>query len=51
MKDMGGLMEGFINKMAERAGFEPAVRALNPYTRLAGGRLQPLGHLSVKEKW
>ncbi len=32
--------------MAERAGFEPA-RELAPPTRLAGGCLRPLGHLSA----
>jgi hypothetical protein len=32
-------------KMAERAGFEPAME-FNPHTRLAGECLQPLGHLS-----
>ena len=31
--------------MAERAGFEPAVR-LSPYTRFPGVRLKPLIHLS-----
>ncbi len=33
--------------MAERAGFEPAVR-FYPDSRLAGERLRPLGHLSAK---
>jgi site-specific DNA recombinase len=33
-------------KMAERAGFEPAME-FNPHTRLAGECLQPLGHLSL----
>ena len=33
------------NKMAERAGFEPAME-ISPHTRLAGECLQPLGHLS-----
>ncbi len=33
--------------LAERAGFEPAIR-FNPYTRFPGVRLQPLGHLSCK---
>ena len=33
--------------MAEREGFEPSIRD-KPYTPLAGERLQPLGHLSVK---
>ncbi len=32
--------------MAEREGFEPSVE-FNPYNRLAGGCLQPLGHLSA----
>jgi site-specific DNA recombinase len=32
-------------KMAERAGFEPAME-FDPHTRLAGECLQPLGHLS-----
>ncbi len=32
--------------MAEREGFEPSVE-YNPYNRLAGGCLQPLGHLSA----
>src|SRR3970040_314738 len=31
--------------LAERAGFEPAVR-LSPYTRFPGVRLKPLIHLS-----
>ena len=31
--------------MAERLGFEPRVD-LSAYTRLAGARLRPLGHLS-----
>ena len=34
-----------VNGVAERAGFEPAIR-FNPYTRFPGVRLQPLGHLS-----
>jgi hypothetical protein len=34
-------------KMAERAGFEPAME-FNPHTRLAGECLQPLGHLSLE---
>ncbi len=29
--------------MAKGEGFEPSIRN-NPYTRLAGERLQPLGH-------
>ncbi len=32
--------------MAEREGFEPSVE-FYPHNRLAGGCLQPLGHLSV----
>jgi hypothetical protein len=32
-------------KLAERAGFEPAME-FDPHTRLAGECLQPLGHLS-----
>jgi site-specific DNA recombinase len=35
----------YIEQMAERAGFEPAME-FNPHTRLAGECLQPLGHLS-----
>jgi site-specific DNA recombinase len=35
----------YIEHMAERAGFEPAMELL-PHTRLAGECLQPLGHLS-----
>lgn len=31
---------------AEREGFEPSVGCY-PYTRLAGVRLRPLGHLSI----
>ncbi len=34
-------------ELAEREGFEPSIRD-KPYTPLAGERLQPLGHLSVK---
>ena len=34
-----------VNLLAERAGFEPAVR-LSPYTRFPGVRLKPLIHLS-----
>jgi site-specific DNA recombinase len=34
-----------VVKMAERAGFEPAME-FDPHTRLAGECLQPLGHLS-----
>ena len=34
--------------MAERAGFEPAVR-LKPYARFPSVYLKPLGHLSLKE--
>ena len=33
-------------QMAEREGFEPSVECY-PYNRLAGGCLQPLGHLSA----
>ncbi len=33
--------------MADRAGFEPAIR-FDPYTHFPGVRLQPLGHLSFK---
>ena len=36
------------SKLAEREGFEPSVR-FNPYTRLAGEHLRPLGHLSRVE--
>ena len=36
----------YIERMAERAGFEPAME-FNPHTRLAGECLQPLGHLSL----
>ena len=35
--------------LAEREGFEPSIRD-KPYTPLAGERLQPLGHLSVRPK-
>ncbi len=35
----------YFVKMAERAGFEPAME-FDPHTRLAGECLQPLGHLS-----
>ncbi len=38
-------LRSYENKMAERAGFEPAME-FNPHTRLAGECLQPLGHLS-----
>jgi hypothetical protein len=43
----GGDMRPNLCKMllAERAGFEPAVR-LSPYTRFPGVRLKPLIHLS-----
>lgn len=34
--------------MAERPGFEPGME-FNPHTRLAGVRLQPLGHRSTIE--
>lgn len=33
--------------MAEKAGFEPAVR-FEPYTRFPGVHLKPLGHFSVQ---
>lgn len=33
-------------EMAEKAGFEPAVR-YKPYTRFPGVHLRPLGHFSV----
>jgi hypothetical protein len=36
----------YIERMAERAGFEPAME-FDPHTRLAGECLQPLGHLSL----
>jgi site-specific DNA recombinase len=36
----------YKDKMAERAGFEPAME-FDPHTRLAGECLQPLGHLSL----
>ena len=36
----------YIEQMAERAGFEPAM-GFYPHTRLAGECLQPLGHLSL----
>jgi hypothetical protein len=36
-----------VDKMAERAGFEPAM-GVEPHTRLAGECLQPLGHLSLR---
>ncbi len=35
--------------MAEREGFEPS-RPVSQPTRLAGERLQPLGHLSARER-
>ena len=35
-----------VRYMAERQGFEPWV-GYDPYNRLAGGCLQPLGHLSI----
>ena len=37
----------FFKKLAERAGFEPAVHLLGAYNRLAGDRFRPLSHLSV----
>ncbi len=39
----------YFDVMAERAGFEPAME-FNPHTRLAGECLQPLGHLSPRER-
>ena len=36
-----------FKKLAERAGFEPAVHLLGAYNRLAGDRFRPLSHLSV----
>jgi site-specific DNA recombinase len=39
----------YFDQMAERAGFEPAME-FNPHTRLAGECLQPLGHLSPRER-
>ena len=39
------LAREFLNKVAEREGFEPSIRD-KPHTPLAGERLQPLGHLS-----
>ncbi len=42
------MSEGYNEmKMAERAGFEPAVH-LSAYTRFPSARLQPLGHLSAR---
>ena len=38
-------VELWAHLMAEREGFEPSVGDY-PYNRLAGGCLQPLGHLS-----
>ena len=35
--------------MAEKAGFEPAVR-FEPYTRFPGVHLKPLGHFSSLNK-
>ena len=35
-----------VGNVAEREGFEPSVE-FYPYNRLAGGCLQPLGHLSA----
>jgi hypothetical protein len=35
-----------VDLLAERAGFEPAVR-LSPYSRFPGVRLKPLIHLSA----
>jgi hypothetical protein len=39
----------YIEQMAERAGFEPAME-FDPHTRLAGECLQPLGHLSLRSR-
>jgi hypothetical protein len=39
------LSYGRSTTLAERLGFEPRVD-LSAYTRLAGARLRPLGHLS-----
>jgi hypothetical protein len=36
--------------MAEREGFEPSIRC-NPYDDLANRCLQPLGHLSVADRY
>ena len=36
-------------KLAEREGFEPS-RPVSQPTRLAGERLQPLGHLSARDR-
>ncbi len=44
------LAREFLNKVAEREGFEPSIRD-KPHTPLAGERLQPLGHLSVAGKF
>ena len=44
-KVLGGFSGGQI-EMAEKAGFEPAVR-YKPYTRFPGVHLQPLGHFSL----
>jgi hypothetical protein len=38
---------GFSWEVAGRAGFEPAVEALNPDNHLAGGPIQPLWHLPL----
>jgi site-specific DNA recombinase len=43
---LSGAEVSIFVKMAERAGFEPAME-FNPHTRLAGECLQPLGHLSL----
>ena len=33
--------------MAEKGGFEPPIQ-VSPYNHLAGDRLKPLGHFSIK---
>ena len=38
--DRGQYKAVWMNKVAEREGFEPSVE-VSPYTRLAGARLQP----------
>lgn len=43
-------LRSYKAKMAERAGFEPAME-FDPHTRLAGECLQPLGHLSLRSAW
>ena len=39
----------YLNKLAERGGFEPPVQALVPYNRLAICPVRPLQHLSARE--